>query len=173
MFDAGRAARPRDAAAVVPEPASVLEHFALQTARLNYGPPINERRRSCGAGFPRRVCSTWAGRNGGRVMPSKALRLALPGLFLSLVAAAPAMARSLPSGPAACFRTISYPGPAAASPRAAADRCSAPRETMVHGGWMTHAIMTVGEAGRRIEEPRAATGWRTSHPSFAVPPTYR
>ena len=110
-------------------------------------------------------------------MLSKASRLALPGLFLSLFAAAPAMAQSRPSGgagPASCYRTISEPSGAAATPRDAADRCISPRERMVYGGWMAHAIMMVRDGSRDLGEgPTRAAGWREPLPSFALPPTYR
>ena len=110
-------------------------------------------------------------------MLSKASCLALPGLFLSLCAATPAMAQSRASGaaaPASCYRTISGASGAATTPRDAADRCSAPRERMVYGGWMAHAIMMVRDGSRDLGEgPTRAAGWREPLPSFALPPTYR
>jgi hypothetical protein len=110
-------------------------------------------------------------------MLGKASHLALPGLFLSLVAAAPAMAQSrAPAGaaPASCYRTISEASGAAARSQDGADRCSAPRERMVYGGWMAHAIMMVRDGRPGIgEDPTRAAGWRESLPSFALPPTYR
>ena len=110
-------------------------------------------------------------------MLAAASRLALPGLLLSLVTAAPALAQSRSAGPegsAGCYRTIADRSGAAASSRPADVRCAEPRERIFHGGWLGHAIMMVGEEGGAVNErPRPASVWRDVRPDFAVPPDYR
>ena len=110
-------------------------------------------------------------------MLAAASRLALPGLFLSFIVAAPAAAQSRPAGPeapAACYRTIADRSSDTAASPSANGRCSEPREGILHGGWLSHAIMMVGgpDSGP-ADAPRPATAWRDAQPRFAVPPVYR
>ena len=110
-------------------------------------------------------------------MLAAASRLAFPGLCLSLLTAAPAMAQNRPSAAdsaPACYRTIAErSGDAAASP-SADSRCSEPRERIIHGGWLSHAIMMVGGPDSSPgDAPRPAAAWRDAQPRFAVPPVYR
>jgi len=110
-------------------------------------------------------------------MLAAASRLALSGLLVSLVAAAPAMAQSRPTGPEAadaCYRTIADASGDVAASRPADSRCSEPRERVIHGARLGHAIMMVGDPGRSVgEAPRPATAWRDARPRFTVPPDYR
>lgn len=108
-------------------------------------------------------------------MLGTASRLALSGLFLSFVIAAPAAAQSRSDGAPGCYRTIAdRSGEAAPSRPAAGPECSAPRERVIFGGWLSHAIMLVGDPGQlSVEQPAPATAWRTSRPAFVVPPTVR
>ena len=110
-------------------------------------------------------------------MLAAASRLALPGLVLSLVTAAPAMAQVRSAGPegsVGCYRTIADQSGEAAAPRPAEARCREPRERMMYGGWLGHAIMTVGDQGGAVSEPpRPASAWQPLRPAFAEPPAYR
>ena len=110
-------------------------------------------------------------------MLAAASRLALPGLFLSLLAAAPALAQDRPAGTegaAPCYRTIAERSGEAAPAQPAESRCSAPRERILYGGWLGHAIMLVGDpASVAAERPRPASAWRAAQPRFTVPPVYR
>ena len=110
-------------------------------------------------------------------MLAAASRLALPGLLVSLVAAAPAMAQSQPTGPesaGACYRTIADRSGNAAASRPADPRCSEPGERIIHGARLGHAIMMVGDPDRSVSEaPRPASAWRDARPRFTLPPDYR
>ncbi len=95
-------------------------------------------------------------------MLRKASRLALPAL-LSLFAAAPAAPQSQGAGPArapaSCQRTRSDgTGAVRAGGGNPNLSCSAPREVIVHGGWLAHAIMLVDLSPRlSLERLRPAS----------------
>ena len=113
-------------------------------------------------------------------MNGTASRLALSGLFLSFVIAAPAAAQSRSAGAAGCYRTIAdrigavQIDEAAASRPGAGPECSAPRERVINGGMLEHAIMLVADpAQRSAGQPTPTAAWRAARPAFAVPPAYR
>lgn len=128
-------------------------------------------------------------------MHGTASRLALSGLFLSIFIAAPAAAQSRSAGAAGCYRTIADRigadrigadrisadrigadriDEAAASRPEAGSECSAPRERVINGGVLEHAIMLVADPAQRSSgQPTPTAAWRAARPAFAVPPAYR
>jgi hypothetical protein len=109
-------------------------------------------------------------------MLGKASRLAVPALFVSLFNSVPAAAQSQDAAtdgaPASCQRTISQEaGAGARGTPADTSACTAPRDRIVHGGWLGRAIMLVDLTSRLApgRPHRAADQAPPARPVFASP----